>query len=452
MTSPDRASDLITELDRRANPERSRRFSAAQFEVGLQRLESLTAFLVSQPPFLYRPALRISIVGTNGKGTVAFALESLFREAMRDRDPAPVTGLYTSPHLIDFTERIRIDSLPASLLELDGLYRSVNDLIASLPDGLSDGLSSSDRHYKEIFDSLTYFELLTLLGLLLFQSKRTPVQIYEAGLGGRLDATRIARADVVVLTSIGLDHTALLGHTRRRIFEEKIGILSENTQLLFLPEARYERWLAQELLLKLRSHSQRAENRPQSSLHTEERPQILVNPRLADPDYLIAGADYARFIYDTLRVSLALPDLNAFEIPSPPGRRERRQAFGKTWIFDNAHNAPAMFMLLKGLEGLPFAQTAVVLALSADRRPAPILRLIARYRFAHLIVVTGHGLQDVEIEDVRRWTGIDRVSTMPLESAQLADRISEPNVLFMGSHRLYDLFDRETRLRSDEQR
>jgi len=109
-------------------------------------------------------------------------------------------------------------------------------------------------------------------------------------------------------------------------------------------------------------------------------------------------------------------------------------------------------MLLKGLEGLPFAQTAVVLALSADRRPAPILRLIARYRFAHLIVVTGHGLQDVEIEDVRRWTGIDRVSTMPLESAQLADRISEPNVLFMGSHRLYDLFDRETRLRSDEQR
>lgn len=451
MTSPDRASDLITELDKRANPERSRRFSAAQFEVGLQRLESLTAFLVSQPPFLYRPALRISIVGTNGKGTVAFALESLFREAMKGR--ASVTGLYTSPHLIGFSERIRIDGMPASILELDSLFREVNDLIASSPDGLSDGLSSSDRlYYKEIFDSLTYFELLTLLGLLLFQSKRTPVQIYEAGLGGRLDATRIARADVVVLTSIGLDHTALLGHTRRRIFEEKIGILSENTQLLFLPEARYERWLAQELLLKLRSYSQRAEHRPQSSLHTQERPQILVNPRLADPDYLIAGADYARFIYGTLRASLALPDLNAFEIPSPPGRRERRQAFGKTWIFDNAHNAPAMFMLLKGLEGLPFAQTTVVLALSADRRPAPILRLIARYRFAHLIVVTGHGLQDVEIEDVRRWTGIDRISTMPLESAQLADRISEPNVLFMGSHRLYDLFDRETRLRSDEQR
>lgn len=450
MTSPDRASDLITELDRRANPERSRRFSAAQFEVGLQRLESLTAFLVSQPPFLHRPALRISIVGTNGKGTVAFALESLFREAMRGR--ASVTGLYTSPHLIDFTERIRIDGMPASILELDSLFREVNDLIASSPDGLSDGLSSSDRLYKEIFDSLTYFELLTLLGLLLFQSKRTPVQIYEAGLGGRLDATRIARADVFVLTSIGLDHTALLGHTRRRIFEEKIGILSENTQLLFLPEARYERWLAQELQLKLRSHSQSAENGLQSSLHTEERLQILVNPRLADPDYLIAGADYARFIYDTLRASLSLPDLNAFQIPSPPGRRERRQAFGKTWIFDNAHNAPAMFMLLKGLEGLPFAQTAVVLALSADRRPAPILRLIARYRFAHLIVVTGHGLQDVEIEDVRRWTGIDRISTMPLESAQLADRISEPFVLFMGSHRLYDLFDRETRLRSDEQR
>lgn len=447
MTSPDRASDLITELDRRANPERSRRFSAAQFEVGLQRLESLTAFLVSQPPFLYRPALRISIVGTNGKGTVAFALESLFREAMRDRDPAPATGLYTSPHLIDFTERIRIDGMPASILELDSLFREVNDLIASLPDG-----PDTVHHYKEIFDSLTYFELLTLLGLLLFQSKRTAVQIYEAGLGGRLDATRIARADVVVLTSIGLDHTALLGHTRRRIFEEKIGILSENTKLLFLPETRYERWLAQELLLKLRSHSQPAENGLQSSLHTEERLQILVNPRLADPDYLIAGADYARFIYDTVRASLSLPDLNAFQIPSPPGRRERRQAFGKTWIFDNAHNAPAMFMLLKGLEGLPFAQTAVVLALSADRRPAPILRLIARYRFAHLIVVTGQGLQDVEIEDVRRWTGIDRVSTMPLESAQLAGRISEPFVLFMGSHRLYDLFDRETRLRSDEQR
>ena len=445
MTFAGRASDLISELDRRANPERLRRFSAARFKFGLQRLESLTAFLVSQPPFLYRPALRISIVGSNGKGTVAFALESLFSEAMRGR--ASVTGLYTSPHLIDFNERIRIDGMPASLLELDSLFREVSEVISSThysPD--------PDHLYREIFDSLTYFELLTLLGLLLFQSKRTPVQIYEAGLGGRLDATRIARADVVVLTSIGLDHTALLGHTRRRIFEEKIGILSENTQLLFLPGSRYERWLTQELLLKLRSHSQSAGNRLRSSLHTEERFQILVNPRLDDPDYLIAGAGYARFIYDTLRVSLALPDLNAFQIPSPPGRRERRQAFGKTWIFDNAHNAPAMFMLLKGLEGLPFAQTAVVLALSADRRPAPILRLIARYRFAHLIVVTGQGLQSVEIEDVRRWSGIDRISTMPLESAQLAGRIFEPNVLFMGSHRLYDLFDRETRLRSDEQR
>lgn len=445
MNSPDPASDLITELNRRANPERSRRFSAARFEVGLQRLESLTAFLVSQPPFLYRPALRISIVGTNGKGTVAFSLESLFREAMKDR--APLTGLYTSPHLIEFTERIRIDGIPASLLELGSLFREVKNLIAS--DGLSDGLSSN-KHYAEIFDSLTYFELLTLLGMLLFQSKRTPFQIYEAGLGGRLDATRIAHADVVVLTSIGLDHTALLGHTRRRIFEEKIGILTGNTQFLFLPDSRCERWLTQELLFKLRSHSE--ENRLHSSLHTGKSLQILVNTRPANPDYLMAGADYARFIYDTLRASLALPDLSAFPIPSPPGRRERRQAFGKMWIFDNAHNAAAIFMLLKGLEGLPFAQTAVVLALSADRRPAPILRLIARYHFAHLIVVTGQGLQNIQIEDVRRWTGMERVSTMSLESAQLAGRISEPYVLFMGSHRLYDLFDRETSLRSDNQR
>jgi dihydrofolate synthase/folylpolyglutamate synthase len=441
MTVTEWSDDLISDLNSRANPERSRRFSSEQFEIGLQRLESLTACLLSNPLFHHRPALRISIVGTNGKGTVAFALESLFRQALSQslKDADSITGLYTSPHLIDFTERIRINGIPVRLDELEGLHQTVRHQLRRIED------RESSIFFEEIFNSLSYFELLTLLGFLLFQMKHTAVQILEAGLGGRLDATRIAQSDAVVLTSIGLDHTALLGRTRKRIFKEKMGILSGRTRFLFLPDARYRHWLTEAL--------------PADSLPSKNRLQIFVNSHPAHSDYLVSNANYARFIYNTLRLPLDLPEADdeKVKIQPPPGRKEVRQASGKTWIFDNAHNASAILTLLQGLkESISFSGTAVVLAVPADRRPAPVLRLIGRYRFARLILITGNGFHDVAgitgitMDDLRRWTGVDQILRLPLESARLADQIPESTVLFMGSHRLYDLFDRETRRNSGE--
>lgn len=416
--------DLLAELERRANPERSRQFSPDEFERGLQRLQSLAASLLLQEPFRYRPDLRISIVGTNGKGTVAFALEYLFRKALhQNHEATAVTGLYTSPHLLHFTERIRLDGTPVELAELEELFSYLC------------GLPLAEEEQK-VLASLTYFELLTLLGLLLFQKRRIPVQIYEAGLGGRLDATRIAEADAIILTSIGLDHTALLGSTRKRIFEEKMGIISSKTRFLFLPDSRFK-----------------------SMIPANEGLQVFVFEKGRGSDYLKDGAAYAGFIFDSLRRITGYADVGTVSIPSPPGRLEKRKTHQKTWIFDNAHNVSAIYTLLKGLKDLSFRNTAVVLALSRDRRPAPVFRLIGRFGFSRLIFVTGPGLRSVEIDSIRRWSNIDQVTVASLDDAgpakdtakAIVQNIEERCVLFMGSHRLYDIFDRETSRRSGEQ-
>jgi dihydrofolate synthase/folylpolyglutamate synthase len=139
----------------------------------------------------------VQIAGTNGKGSTAAMTEAILRRAgLR-------TGLYTSPHLCRFTERIRIDGR-----EIDG------DLLAAFdPAVVATGVP------------LTYFEIATLLAFLAFADARVEVAVLETGLGGRLDAVTAAEPLGTAITSIGLDHQVYLGDTVTEIASEKAGIL-----------------------------------------------------------------------------------------------------------------------------------------------------------------------------------------------------------------------------------
>ena len=141
----------------------------------------------------------ITVTGTNGKGSTVALLEAIYRAA------GYRVGAYTSPHLLRFNERIRVDGL-----EIDDatLCQSFVRIEAS-------------RHDT----SLTYFEFTTLAALDIFQRAHLDIIILEVGLGGRLDATNLVDADVAVLTTIALDHQAWLGNTREAIGYEKSGIM-----------------------------------------------------------------------------------------------------------------------------------------------------------------------------------------------------------------------------------
>ncbi len=144
---------------------------------------------------LHRPRLRVRIAGTNGKGSTANMLaRALAASGFR-------VGLYTSPHLLRFNERIRINGEP---IDDASLYRCLEAL---MPQARASGAS--------------YFEVATAAALAHFSERQTDVEILEAGVGARLDATTAVPADVALITPIGLDHQAWLGESLQEIAAEK---------------------------------------------------------------------------------------------------------------------------------------------------------------------------------------------------------------------------------------
>ena len=140
----------------------------------------------------------ITVGGTNGKGSTCAMLESIYRCAGFS------TGLYASPHLVRYNERVRLRGEEASDEALVAAFNAVEDARHEVP--------------------LTYFEFGTLAAFWLYARARLDVLVLEVGLGGRLDAVNAVDADVAVLTSIGIDHVDYLGPTREHIGREKAGI------------------------------------------------------------------------------------------------------------------------------------------------------------------------------------------------------------------------------------
>ncbi len=155
----------------------------------------------------------VHIAGTKGKGsTAAMTAAALAAAGYR-------TGLFTSPHLIDLRERIRVD----------GRMITRRDLVR-LMDRLRPEVEAVNR--EAAYGKLTTFELLAALGFMHFAEQRVDFQVVEVGLGGRLDATNVVRPEVCVITAISLDHTDVLGDTLAQIAAEKAGIIKEGAPVV----------------------------------------------------------------------------------------------------------------------------------------------------------------------------------------------------------------------------
>ena len=154
-----------------------------------------------------RPARFVHVAGTNGKGSTCAMLEAALRASgLR-------TGLYTSPHLQQPTERIRIDGQPVS----DGLFLQAFEAVRGAAEKL---LSRGDIDLHP-----SYFEMVTAMGFLIFREQRVDIAVIEVGLGGRLDATNLLEPELCVVTPIDFDHEAFLGKDLHSIAYEKAGIL-----------------------------------------------------------------------------------------------------------------------------------------------------------------------------------------------------------------------------------
>ncbi|MFO1488169.1 MAG: folylpolyglutamate synthase/dihydrofolate synthase family protein [Verrucomicrobiota bacterium] len=152
----------------------------------------------------------LHVAGTNGKGSTCALLESIYRAAgLR-------TGLFTSPHLVSFRERIQVNRRLIPEADVARLVEEVRPVLKTFPD---------DQHP-------TFFEVVTWMALKYFAEQRCDIVIWETGLGGRLDATNIVTPLASVITNIGFDHQQWLGDTLAKIAAEKAGIIKPGVPVL----------------------------------------------------------------------------------------------------------------------------------------------------------------------------------------------------------------------------
>ncbi|MHB8535843.1 MAG: bifunctional folylpolyglutamate synthase/dihydrofolate synthase, partial [Sulfuricaulis sp.] len=163
-------------------------------ELGLDRVHAvLDSMGLRRPGFA-----AITITGTNGKGSATVMCETILRRA------GYKVGAYTSPHLIDYAERIRVDGRMVTDAELCAAFERIDAARGTVP--------------------LTYFEFGTLAAFEIFKAAKIDIAALEVGMGGRLDAVNAIDSDVAIVTSVDIDHTSWLGDTREAIGREKAGI------------------------------------------------------------------------------------------------------------------------------------------------------------------------------------------------------------------------------------
>jgi dihydrofolate synthase/folylpolyglutamate synthase len=300
----------------------------------------------------------IHIAGTKGKGSVAALCASALTAA------GYRTGLYTSPHLEDYVERIQVDGSPLTHEGLAALVDEVKPAVARIP-------------------KLTTFEITTAIGFLAFARQNVDAAVIEVGLGGRLDATNVVTPRVSVITSLSMDHTAVLGDTLARIAGEKAGIIKEAVPVVSAPQKeealevllRVARERSAPLTLVGRDVTFEAQGASLDGQEFRIQDMEFKIPLLGSYQVLNAAVAYAALKQSGLNVSDAALQ-EGFSRVKWPARFEvaRREP---PVVFDSAHNEDSFARLRETLERhFPSRQVYLILGASEDKNLAGMLRVM----------------------------------------------------------------------------
>jgi len=273
----------------------------------------------------------IHVAGTNGKGSVCAMLESIYREVgLR-------TGLFTSPHLVSFRERIQVNREPIPKATLARLTARLRDKATEFPEGRKP----------------TFFELTTVMALCHFAEQSCDIVLWETGMGGRLDATNIVNPLASVITNVGLDHTRWLGDTRAAIAAEKAGIIKPGVPALTTathPEA----------LAVIRAEAAKYSAELTELGQAEEKIDLPLAGR-----HQQTNASLAKAVVKRLQAKMPVPPeavRDGLANVRWPGRLQVVRRGAQTLLLDGAHNAEGAAMLRRAIAEM-FAGESPVLIL-----------------------------------------------------------------------------------------
>lgn len=331
----------------------------------------------SGPQFLH-------VAGTNGKGTVTAMLQSMLVESGHR------TGAFFSPFVYDPRERVQ---LGRSLISREALA-DLTTRLAPVAEGMVD----------TPFEGPTEFEFKTALGFKAWQEAACEWVALEVGLGGRLDATNIITSRCAGIVSIGMDHMAILGDTEAKIATEKAGIIKPGVPLV-LGEVSEE---ARAAILGIAAEREAPVWQVGQEVRYEgtlERLRVTT-PKATYTD--LQCPDLGEMAPHNLAVAIAMMDAGGATV-SPeaiargaertavPGRLERREARGRRWLLDGAHNPPSARLLRRALARIAPGGVTLVTGMVRGHEPADFYReLFGCGETAHVVPIDFHRAQPPE--------------------------------------------------------
>jgi dihydrofolate synthase / folylpolyglutamate synthase len=347
----------------------------------------------------------VHVAGTNGKGSTCAMLESIYRAAGLS------VGLFTSPHLISFRERIQIQRRLISETEVVTEVSAIEKLLGQFP---------KDTHP-------TFFEVVTIMALRYFAAEKCDLVIWETGLGGRLDATNIVTPLASVITNVELDHEKWLGQTIEQIAAEKAGIIKPGVPVVTA---------AREPALSVIAKTARANG---ASLH-------VTNDPVKDLELSLPG-DHQR-----LNAALAIATVRALQdqIPVPetairkglaevswPGRLQVIKRNDQTALLDGAHNPAGAEALRDALhEHFPNTSRTLILGIMGDKDCPTICNILAP--LAHRIIAcrisSARGADPARLAELCRAANPNaQVTSAESIEAALESAARDPFLIITGS-------------------
>jgi len=353
----------------------------------------------------------IHVAGTNGKGSTSHALAAILQQA------GYKTGLYTSPHLKDFRERIRINGVMISRKEVIDFT----------------------QEYRDAFERIkpSFFEMTVGLAFNHFRKKKVDVAVIETGLGGRLDSTNVIMPELCIITNIGYDHMNLLGDTLQKIAAEKAGIIkhhipvivgesNKDTDAVFKQKAKMERApiIFADMVIKAKSKKQLRSGFMKVELSVKGKPffpglmlDLSGHYQVKNIKSVLLGAELLK--KNGYRISDRAVRTALKKVQTMTGLQGRWQVLytKPLTIGDTGHNEDGFREILQQIRSIPHKQLHWVIGMVKDKETDKMLKMLpvnARYYFCQAKIPRAlaagelaekgkqFGLEGMIIADVKR--------------------------------------------------
>ena len=358
-------------------------------------------------------ALNIHIAGTNGKGSVSSLLSSVLSLKYK-------VGLYSSPHLYNYTERIKINKKNISRKDFIHIYNFIEKKIL--------------EYEKMSGKTFSFFEVLTAMSFIYFKKNKVDINVIETGIGGTYDTTNVIKSDIQVITPISYDHQNVLGGTIKSISENKAGIIKENSTVITSKQIGEALEIIRKKSAEKKSKLIELNYSIKSKLSIKDfRMNTLIE--INGNEYKISSNSVGRHYIDN--VALAINTLNyidkfeltKFQIEKGiknnewPCRGNIKKFKDRIFFIDGAHNESGFKKLELSIEEFLDKNFILIFGLNKNHDINPVINLIKRFKCKTIISQSSHPKSE-NIENIEKKLKYNRIDYIKSENSKEALDIS----------------------------